>query len=206
MAPKKKSNKSIDHHQPLDTDSSSHQSQINPDTSSSKNHKLNGVSYTGSQTVKATIHVNGCNGAHPSEASESLCSKIHTSSPEKTSKLEVTPSVEEIGASLNQMAIRSEPATNSSDVNSVENGTLGSSTGSLVEKVAYVQYQSELQMPDIMRLIQKDLSEPYSIYTYRYFIHNWPMLCFLVCKNPIVYHLLTILYIFYICHRLGNVW
>nr|CAG4634817.1 EOG090X07BN [Alona affinis] len=46
-------------------------------------------------------------------------------------------------------------------------------------KVTYVQYQSELQMPDIMRLIQKDLSEPYSIYTYRYFIHNWPMLCFL---------------------------
>jgi len=34
-------------------------------------------------------------------------------------------------------------------------------------------------MPDIMRLIQKDLSEPYSIYTYRYFIHNWPKLCFL---------------------------
>merc|ERR1712137_582479 len=42
-----------------------------------------------------------------------------------------------------------------------------------------VPYHSELQMPDIMRLIQKDLSEPYSIYTYRYFIHNWPMLCFL---------------------------
>ncbi|ELK27285.1 PREDICTED: N-alpha-acetyltransferase 30 [Myotis davidii] len=34
-------------------------------------------------------------------------------------------------------------------------------------------------MPDIMRLITKDLSEPYSIYTYRYFIHNWPQLCFL---------------------------
>lgn len=45
--------------------------------------------------------------------------------------------------------------------------------------VAYVSYKSELQMPDIMRLIQKDLSEPYSIYTYRYFIHNWPKLCFL---------------------------
>lgn len=44
-----------------------------------------------------------------------------------------------------------------------------------------VPYHSELQMPDIMRLIQKDLSEPYSIYTYRYFIHNWPKLCFLVC-------------------------
>lgn len=46
--------------------------------------------------------------------------------------------------------------------------------------IQYVSYSSELQMPDIMKLIQKDLSEPYSIYTYRYFIHNWPKLCFLV--------------------------
>ncbi|XP_070577035.1 N-alpha-acetyltransferase 30-like [Ptychodera flava] len=45
--------------------------------------------------------------------------------------------------------------------------------------IAYVGYESEKQMPDIMRLITKDLSEPYSIYTYRYFIHNWPDLCFL---------------------------
>lgn len=46
--------------------------------------------------------------------------------------------------------------------------------------IKYVQYESELQMPMIMKIIQKDLSEPYSIYTYRYFIHNWPNLCFLV--------------------------
>lgn len=45
--------------------------------------------------------------------------------------------------------------------------------------IDYVVYKSEVQMPDIMRLITKDLSEPYSIYTYRYFIHNWPKLCFL---------------------------
>lgn len=45
--------------------------------------------------------------------------------------------------------------------------------------ITYKVYENELQMPDIMRLIQKDLSEPYSIYTYRYFIHNWPKLCFL---------------------------
>ncbi|KJH46116.1 acetyltransferase, GNAT family [Dictyocaulus viviparus] len=37
----------------------------------------------------------------------------------------------------------------------------------------------ETQIGDIMRLITKDLSEPYSIYTYRYFIHNWPELCVL---------------------------
>lgn len=49
--------------------------------------------------------------------------------------------------------------------------------------ISYLGYDSESQMPDIMRLIQKDLSEPYSIYTYRYFIHNWPKLCFLVCMT-----------------------
>lgn len=47
----------------------------------------------------------------------------------------------------------------------------------------YIVYESELQMPDIMRLITKDLSEPYSIYTYRYFIHNWPKLCFLAMDS-----------------------
>lgn len=49
-----------------------------------------------------------------------------------------------------------------------------------VNGVDYVQYKDESQMPLIMNLITKDLSEPYSIYTYRYFIHNWPGLCFLV--------------------------
>jgi peptide alpha-N-acetyltransferase len=43
----------------------------------------------------------------------------------------------------------------------------------------YVQYTSEAQMPHITGLIEKDLSEPYSIFTYRYFINNWPNLCFL---------------------------
>lgn len=45
--------------------------------------------------------------------------------------------------------------------------------------IVYVSYESELQMPLIMRIMNKDLSEPYSIYTYRYFIYNWPKLCFL---------------------------
>jgi len=45
--------------------------------------------------------------------------------------------------------------------------------------IEFERYTSELQMPAIIKLIQADLSEPYSIYTYRYFIHNWPNLCFL---------------------------
>ena len=32
---------------------------------------------------------------------------------------------------------------------------------------------------EIINLVQSDFSEPYNIYTYRYFIHNWPQLCFL---------------------------
>jgi peptide alpha-N-acetyltransferase len=45
--------------------------------------------------------------------------------------------------------------------------------------IVYQKYESERQMPDIKNLMQIGLSEPYSIYTYRYFICNWPELCFL---------------------------
>lgn len=51
------------------------------------------------------------------------------------------------------------------------------------ETIKYSEYKSELQLPEIIRLIENDLSEPYSVYTYRYFIHNWPNLCFLVSFN-----------------------
>ncbi|KAI8636612.1 putative acyltransfersase [Parasitella parasitica] len=47
------------------------------------------------------------------------------------------------------------------------------------DNIKYSEYESEVQLPDIMQLIENDLSEPYSVYTYRYFIHNWPNLCFL---------------------------
>lgn len=30
-----------------------------------------------------------------------------------------------------------------------------------------------------MSLIDNELSEPYSIFTYRYFLHTWPHLCFM---------------------------
>ena len=36
------------------------------------------------------------------------------------------------------------------------------------------QYVDENEMPAISELIARDLSEPYSIYTYRYVINNWP--------------------------------
>lgn len=57
----------------------------------------------------------------------------------------------------------------------------------ILDSIRYVNYQSEAQMPDIMQLIQKDLSEPYSVYTYRYFINNWSKLCFLVSDTTTEY-------------------
>ena len=46
--------------------------------------------------------------------------------------------------------------------------------------VQYSGYESEEQLADIIQLMKADLSEPYSVYTYRYFIHQWPHLCMLV--------------------------
>jgi len=54
---------------------------------------------------------------------------------------------------------------------------------SSASSVVIVQYSSEDQLKLLTPLIEKDLSEPYSVYTYRYFIHNWPQLCFLVCRR-----------------------
>mmetsp|Transcript_73268 Transcript_73268/g.115956 ORF Transcript_73268/g.115956 Transcript_73268/m.115956 type:complete len:184 (+) Transcript_73268:78-629(+) len=51
------------------------------------------------------------------------------------------------------------------------------------DDVRFVAYRDERDMPGIVGLIEKDLSEPYSIFTYRYFINNWPMLCFLARRT-----------------------
>uniref|UniRef100_A0A7S0S692 N-acetyltransferase domain-containing protein n=1 Tax=Mantoniella antarctica TaxID=81844 RepID=A0A7S0S692_9CHLO len=46
--------------------------------------------------------------------------------------------------------------------------------------VRFEQYvDEETQMGMLMDLIDTELSEPYSIFTYRYFINSWPQLCFL---------------------------
>ncbi len=48
------------------------------------------------------------------------------------------------------------------------------------KKIVFVPYWNEEQLPDLVALITQDLSEPYSVYTYRYFLHNWPHLSDLV--------------------------
>ncbi|KAL9642991.1 hypothetical protein ABK040_010683 [Willaertia magna] len=45
--------------------------------------------------------------------------------------------------------------------------------------VVYTTYKDETQIEQIKALMDVDLSEPYSVYTYRYFLNEWPQLTYL---------------------------
>lgn len=60
---------------------------------------------------------------------------------------------------------------------------IGQQDPQTIDDILYEPYLSELQMPSIVQLMKASLSEPYSIYTYRYFIHKWPQLCKLAMYN-----------------------
>ena len=49
--------------------------------------------------------------------------------------------------------------------------------GNSEDDIVYVDYTDESMLQEIQVLVAKDLSEPYSVFTYRYFLHNWPSLC-----------------------------
>ncbi|KAF2268509.1 acyl-CoA N-acyltransferase [Lojkania enalia] len=54
------------------------------------------------------------------------------------------------------------------------------------EELQYVQYQAdkeETYLPAIRQLISRDLSEPYSIYVYRYFLYQWGDLCYMALDS-----------------------
>jgi len=46
------------------------------------------------------------------------------------------------------------------------------------QQFTFCDFHDESQLKVLQSLIDKELSEPYSIYTYRYFVYNWPDLCF----------------------------
>lgn len=43
----------------------------------------------------------------------------------------------------------------------------------MAEEIVYRPYVGESDLPNIMALVQSELSEPYVIYTYRYFLQQW---------------------------------
>lgn len=104
-----------------------------------------------------------CNGSSTSHITEREC-VLATINPSEVPSISDEGLIQDVAAS---------------EAHSINNNNDNDQKESNETNIEYLEYENELQMPDIIRLIQKDLSEPYSIYTYRYFIHNWPKLCFL---------------------------
>lgn len=52
------------------------------------------------------------------------------------------------------------------------------------ETIEYAYYKGPSDMPEIMALVDAELSEPYTIYTYHYFLDTWLVIFrgFLVCS------------------------
>jgi len=53
----------------------------------------------------------------------------------------------------------------------------------VIKEIVYTNYTSESQLVLLSELIRNSLSEPYSDFTYRYFVNNWPSLTFLAMHN-----------------------
>ncbi|KAH9465010.1 hypothetical protein Pst134EB_004502 [Puccinia striiformis f. sp. tritici] len=53
-------------------------------------------------------------------------------------------------------------------------------------KLSYRAYDAQTgdDLTQIINLMESELSEPYIIYTYRYFLTSWPHLCFLCFSEP----------------------
>ncbi|CAG4945453.1 unnamed protein product [Parnassius apollo] len=117
------------------------------------------------------------NGTSDHSVDERVSDSITKSETQEANAFEVATNVNRV--ECNEDSVK----WNNQDICSLQkNGDSSPESQSIdtqADVIDIISYESELQMPEIMRLIQKDLSEPYSIYTYRYFIHNWPKLCFL---------------------------
>ena len=71
------------------------------------------------------------------------------------------------------------PSLTSSAATATRPATLSVKTLSAeFDGVRFMQYPGEEQLQGMIDLISLDLSEPYSIFTYRYFLNQWPYLCF----------------------------
>ncbi|CZT00984.1 probable N-acetyltransferase [Rhynchosporium agropyri] len=67
--------------------------------------------------------------------------------------------------------------------------------GEIPAELRYIQYSHALEkkyLPSIRAIISKDLSEPYSIYVYRYFLCQWGDLCFMTL-NPLTSRLIGVI-------------
>ena len=57
----------------------------------------------------------------------------------------------------------------------------GTSNDVSVQYIEYSQDSEPRYLAAIRQLMATELSEPYSIYVYRYFLYQWGNFCYLVC-------------------------
>jgi hypothetical protein len=53
-----------------------------------------------------------------------------------------------------------------------------------MDTITYRAYSGEHELPYIISLVQGELSEPYVVYTYRYFLHQWSVCPVLPYPSP----------------------
>ncbi len=51
------------------------------------------------------------------------------------------------------------------------------------DEFVFSTYAGESELPELTKLIDASLSEPYSVFTYRFFVSQWPELTFVVRHN-----------------------
>jgi hypothetical protein len=56
---------------------------------------------------------------------------------------------------------------------SLAHDLLNSPHSPTMDTITYRAYSGEHELPHIISLVQSELSEPYVVYTYRYFLHQW---------------------------------
>jgi len=72
----------------------------------------------------------------------------------------------------------SEDTNSNIDINSNSNSSCDDGDSG-IPGIKFVSYKDESQLEKVMQLVANDLSEPYSIFTYRYFLLRFPELCIL---------------------------
>ncbi|GAA5885061.1 hypothetical protein JCM16303_006385 [Sporobolomyces ruberrimus] len=82
------------------------------------------------------------------------------------------------------MAASTSPPALSTSLSSLNLSSPSSSTSTtqprapISQEITYRAYEGEQDLVHIVDLVDDELSEPYNLYTYRYFLDLWPHLCF----------------------------
>jgi N-alpha-acetyltransferase 30 len=82
-------------------------------------------------------------------------------------------------APKSETATKTTPTTTTTTTTTTTVTTIVTEPQSQLRYVRYEQSRENEYVPAMKQLISKGLSEPYSIYVYRYFLYQWGDLCFL---------------------------